>query len=258
MFASASLFRNASAGGGGAPAFPLDGKSPTGAWSMFRDLLSSFVGGTRYTTATGVNSLNDQTGNGRHFQQATTTLQPAVTTAGPNSKTCLDFDGTDDVLINLSNQSNFITNNASFIVISCLVDTISTDNAGSPSANCCVFGDPGGYTGLVLRSTGPSALAYNFDGNYDATSLVTIATATPLVLAVRHDSGTLYVSKNGGTEGSVASGNTGDLAYKLQLGRSIGAWLDGKIFEIATFSTVPDSTTRAAIIADFMSQIGAT
>jgi len=33
---------------------------------------------------------------------------------------------------------------------------------------------------------------------------------------------------------------------------------DGKIFEVATWSTIPDSSTRAALIADFMDWVGAT
>jgi hypothetical protein len=255
-----SFFNNPHSGGGGSPTYPLDAYSPTGAWSMSRDLLSSWAGNARYTTATGVDSWKDQTGNGRHFNQSTTSLQPSVDTAvGPNNRTGANFDGSDDILINTSNMSSFIANNDAFIVVSCLIDTITTDNSGSIATNQALFGDPGGYTGLVLRSTGPNAWAYNFDGGYKQKEIA-ITTATPLVLTWRHTGGTLYISKNGGSEASVAAGNTGDLAYKFQLGHTFTTSLDGKIVELATWNSgsTPDATARAAIIADFMSHVGAT
>ena len=243
------------AAGGGGPTYPLDGLSPTGAWSMSRDLLTSFAGGTKYTTATGVDSWKDQTGNSRHFENVTGTVQPAVSTAGPNSRACLDFDGVDDYLQNAVTNASLFANNAALIIVSCLVDTISTDSS-DPTSDVGIFGDTGGYTGLSLRSTGPAALAYNFDGNYDIAS-TGIATTVPLVLIFRHEGGTLYVSSNGGAEASVASGNTGDLAYNTRLGRKNSAFLDGKVFEMASFSTVPSAPARATLIADLMNHIGA-
>jgi hypothetical protein len=252
LLSTGRLFR--SAGGGGSPAvYPLDGLSATGAWSMSRDLLTSFVGGTRYTTATGVSSLRDQTGNSRHFEQASGGVQPAVSTTGPNSRTCAAFDGTDDFLQNLANNSTMFANNSGLIIVSCLIDAISS-NSTTPTSDVAICADPGGYTGLALKSTTPAAIAYNFDGSYD-TATVAIATATALVMTWRHEGGNLYVSKNGGTEVSVASGNTGDLAYKMWLGRGFGGYADINIIEAATFQTVP--ATWAAVVADFMSHSGA-
>ncbi|WP_292174988.1 hypothetical protein [Mesorhizobium sp.] len=260
MFCSTgSFFNNPNAGGGGAPAFNLDGLGATGVWSMSRDLLSSFAGNARYTTATGVDSFKDQTGNGNHFGQGNTSLQPAVTTAGPNSRNCADFDGVDDWMSTSAALSTFIANNAGFVIVSCLIDTIGSNNTGTPGGNQTIFSDTGVSTGMELLSTGPSAKALNFDGNYD-TQTVTIATATALVLTWRHDGGNLYISKNGGAEASVASGNTSSLTNQFQLGRATGAFwfLDGKIFEIATWSAVPDATTRDTIVSGFMTHIGAT
>lgn len=66
-------------------------------------------------------------------------------------------------------------------------------------------------------------------------------------------------SVNGGIEASVASGNTiNDLTTrKMCLGKSVGGYLDRKIFELATFSTVPSAPERDTVIADFMAHIGA-
>lgn len=233
----------------------LDGTSPSGAWSMGRNLVGSFSG-AKYTTATGIDSLKDQTGNSRHFDQASTGLQPAVSTAGPNSRACADFDGSDDFLVNAVNNTSLFAAGAAFMVVSCMIDTITTDSSAGTSDQA-VFADNGGYTGLALRSSGPSAFAYNFDGNYDNTPVYTLTTGVPLVLTFRRDGTNLYLSKNGGVEALVASGNTGDLAYKTWLARGLGGYMDGKIFEVATWATVPVQATRDAIVADFMAYVGA-
>lgn len=237
----------------------LDGTSPTGAWSMSRDLLTSFAGGTRYTTVTGVDSLKDQTGGGGHFNQSGTGLQPAVTTAGPNSRTCADFDGSDDYLQNANQESSFVTTSAGFIIVSGLIDTIGTDSS-TPTSDQAILGDTSGGIGIALRSTGPKAMAYGFDSNFDTAEATMPAVTNPVVLTWRHDGGNLYVSANGGTEVSVAHGNTFSLAFNFRLAFGFGGVMNGKIFEAAMWNSgsTPDATTRAAIISNFMTWTGAT
>src|SRR5687767_3281347 len=82
-------------GGPPPPTYPLDGLSPSGAWSLSRDLLTAYIGGTRYIDASGVHTLNDQSGNTRNLTVASEgSAKPALATAGPNSRECADFDGT--------------------------------------------------------------------------------------------------------------------------------------------------------------------
>lgn len=244
------------AAGGGA--FTLDAYSPTSAHSMFRDLLSAWAGSNRYTTVTGINSLKDQTGNGHNYDQSSTTLQPAVSTAGPLSKTCADLDGTDDYLSAVHDASNYLTVGDAFIVVSCFVDTITQDST-SPYANQVVIGDNSGYLGIGLRSTGPVAEAYNFNGSFWDKPTVSISTGTALVLTWRHTGSVIYTSVNGGAESSHSSGNTASLATRLAIGHAVSNYADMKFFEMATWNsgTTPDATARAAIIAGFMSGIGA-
>jgi len=241
---------------GQTPALPLDGLTATGAWSMSRDLLTTFVGGTRYTTATGVNSLNDQTGNARHFTNSGGSQQPAVTTAGPNSRTCADFDGNDDSLGAVA-LSSLMSSTAGWIVVSCIVDAITVDQGTGSLVylNNGVCGDAGGYAGLVTRTTGPSVTAFNYDGNYDTLSN-TIATGTPYVFTWRHEGGNIYMSVNGGSESLVASGTTSNMSGQFCIGQAYGKG-NVKIFEVATFSTIPSSDERDALVADMMDWIGA-
>jgi hypothetical protein len=233
----------------------LDGTSPTGAWSMYRDLLTSFVGGTRYTTATGVSLINDQTvaSPNRNFGNAGTTAQPVVTTAGPMNRTCADFDGVNDALYTqVAALSSLIAAASGYIVVSFIADAITTSDA-TIYFNSTVIGDTGQYIGLHLKT--PSTInSYNYDGTVDLSTL-TITTATPYVVEWRHEGGNIYLRVNGGTEVSTASGNTSSLTSALWLGSSGGGYCGNiKFFEMATWSTVPALATRNAIVADFMAQ----
>jgi hypothetical protein len=230
----------------------LDGTSPTGAWSMFRDLLTSFVGGARYTTAgSEVNLLTEQTGSPRNFANSATGQRPVVATAGPGARACADFDGVNDFLTGSTIAlSGFLSAASGYIVVSFIVDAFTT-SAVNIYDNSPIFADVGGFVGLHLKS--PNILAaYNWGGSANSTT-TTIATGAPYVVEWRHDSGSLFLRVNGGAETSVASGNTTTLNALVNLG-GVTACANIKIFELATYSTVPALATRNAIVADFMAQ----
>ena len=242
----------------------LDGTSPTGAWSMSRDLLTSFVGGTRYTTVIegvsdqAVNSLNDQTGNARHFTQGGSGQRPFLATAGPMSRTCADFDGGSDYMTSAA-LSAFIGASSGYVVAAFVANSIFPNDALSFN-NDPVVADTGGYMGLYLKNTGTPAtiIAFNWDTNADdAVSTGVITPGTVYVAEWRHEGGNVYIRVNGGTEVSTASGNTGSLSGLLRTGVRSSQFADMKLFELATWSTIPALATRDAIVADFMAHIGA-
>jgi hypothetical protein len=157
--------------------------------------------------------------------------------------------------------SNFITASAGYMIMSVMVDTISTNNSNFYD-NDAVIGDLGGYAGIYLRDSGTpkGAIAGNWDGSNDLAEASVISYSTPYVIEWRHEGGTLYVRVNGSGEQSVASGNTSDLSNRINLGNGYTgntARLNGKFFEGATFSTVPSGTERDNLVADFMDHIGA-
>lgn len=234
----------------------------TGAWSVSRDLLGAFAGNARYTDAGGgaISSLNGQVSS-RHFTDGgVSTRRPALSTAGPNSIACLDFDGSSDFLSNAA-LSTFMSNSAGYLLVSFIIDVISANNASFWN-NHAVMGDNSGSMGIYIRNTTGSpetAIAGNFDGsaNGDQATSAVISTATAYVAEWWHDSGSVFLCVNNGTPVSVASGNTSDLttALKMGAGFSAGVLFDGKIFESYTASAVPAG--RSATAADFMSHIGA-
>lgn len=237
---------------------PLDGLSNvTGAWSASRNLLSAFFG-TLYTTATGVNLWTNQKLVNADLVQSVAGRQPAVTTAGPNSRTCFDFvanslvtpggaGGTLDAYINASDG---------YVVMSVIVDAIDSNNV-TVYANDCIMGDNGGYMGLFLKnSPGNLLFGYNWDGNSDSNSLA-ITLGTPHVIEWIHEGGVLSVRIDGGTPATVASGNTQSLAAIFCVGSASAVpaatnSLDGKIFECVTFDAVPSSTVRDTLVADML------
>jgi hypothetical protein len=233
----------------------LDGLPvPTSAVSVSRNLFASFSG-TKYTTATGIDSLKDQTGNNFHFNQSFPQLQPTVGTMGANGRACAVFDGVDDKLpSSTSNLGNLISTTDGLMVAVVEIETISTDNSGAPWNNAVAFGDNNGYTGIGLRTTGPSAEMYNFNGSTWQKPSVTISTGDVHVLMWRHTGGNMYASIDGGTEQVIASGTTPSLVgATLILGQTGGTapYANMKLAEFVSWNaTMPTSTQLAAYIAD--------
>ena len=231
--------------------YPLEGTGPTFAASLSRDLLSTASG--RYTESSGaIISILDQTGGSNHVTDGgTSTRRPALTTAGPNSRECADFDGSTDFLVD---SAIGITTSDAWILMSVIFDTID----GTTRA---LLSDGGQIVTLFSLDSGGDKIFFQNNSGGIAQNANRAATAgTVYVLAARHEGGTIYLSVNGDAETSTASGNSNPLgnltlgAYDF-VGNLPG---DGKIFEVATWSTIPDSSTRAALIADFMDWVGAT
>ena len=88
---------------------------------------------------------------------------------------------------------------------------------------------------------------------------IPVSVDTPYVIEGRLAGGILYCRLNGGTEQQIASGNIASLSDSLRFGRndSGGAFLDGKISEVAIFNAVPNLSLRAQLVTNFRNWIGA-
>ncbi len=238
---------------------PLDGiDCVSAAYSLSRQLLSSYVGPYYEAISTTVSRLYDQTGNERHFNDPGAGSRPAVTTAGSHSRTAANFDGVDDFMDTGLDLSEFTTASASYILISIIIDTVTLDDVDAQD-NHAIIGDAGKKLGIYARDdSGDTTLySYNFDGSADSAAHVT-ATGTPLVISLRHETGTLYIRVNNGTETSTASGDTSDLTGNLRLALSGAAQnADIKVFEVTTFDCVPPLGVRDALEQNYMTWVGA-
>lgn len=145
---------------------------------------------------------------------------------GPTYKTvtplmilpCLDFATTEILsLYNLAGAqaqqlANIFAAGAKTLIIAAYIKTVATDSA-TPYQNERVFADQNDYFGLFIKKTAGivKALAYNFHG---ANQVVTVDLAgenQAYVFTVVHDGVNLTLAVDGGTAGSVASGDTDNL-----------------------------------------------
>jgi len=96
MIRSRNRARGWKASGGSAPAFAPTDIAGLQLWLDANDAAT-------ITQASGaVSQWNDKSGNTRHFTQATGANQPITGTRTINGKNALDFDGTNDALVNAS------------------------------------------------------------------------------------------------------------------------------------------------------------
>lgn len=241
---------------GGPASAPLDGLSGvTAAWSMGRKLLTAYGGAFYVESAGEVTTINDQNG-ALNLTRSGGINGPALSTAGANSRACADFDGVNDTLQHVT-LTNFINADAGYIIVSAIVDAITT-NAANVYDNDAIWADGGGYAGFHLK-TAPEGRGYNFDTTQDSTTHAAFPTADEVVVEWRHEGGNLLTRINMGTWETTPSGNTGVLTGALFLMRTplSTPFCEGKIFEMATFDAVPIEATRDTLAANFMAWIGA-
>jgi len=210
------------------------------------DISDFLAGSTGY-----VSQLFDQSGNGRHLVQATTTKQPIYESSDELiGQPAASFDGDDDLLATAGNMSNLISTSDGWLVIAGRIDELAFDSA-TATADHLLLGDQGQKIGLYARAGG-NLYGFNNDGAGD-TVTDAVPVLEPFVATLRHGSGTLYTSVNGRTELSAASGATSSLASLFQVGDIAGSnATDMHVFAVLAFSTPPAEEERKRIVERLM------
>lgn len=202
-----------------------------------------------------VSVVADRAGSGRSLT-ATGDARPTFKTGiFPTGLPGILFDGTDDYLNQANAISTFLAASAGTVFIVAQVSAVDTTNADSSAfINDFLWTDSNRRTGVFLRNNSSvyTAQFWNNDGSADTTTQ-TITLDTPVVLWWRHSGGTLYGSLDGGTESSVASGDTNSVAGNLSLGGRSGGttWFSGYIAE-AFFYNESRSSTELTALADYL------
>lgn len=134
--------------------------------------------------------------------------------------------------------SSLITASAFTIILSIRVDAVDTTSAISYE-NDCIICDSGQNWGIHLRNDSSvyKLRMYQWDTNEDFAE-VTISLNTNYVVMVRHDSGSIYISLDGGSETSVLSATT-LVAADVQIGHvssSGGMYFDGRIGQMLIYN----------------------
>lgn len=159
-----------------------------------------------YANNDSVSSLTDQSGSGNTMSQAFGSLQPIFqTNQFPSGKPGVVFDGVDDYLKGTNPASSVFSNTA--ITVFTVFKAVSIGTAGANVYdNDTIWGELTANLALTLDPTA-YVQAYNYDGTVDQIN-TSISTGTAYVHMMRHETGSIYASLNGGAESTTASGTT--------------------------------------------------
>lgn len=189
--------------------------------------------------------------------------QPTCTAGSVNGHKSLDFDGTDDIMQSAKVLSDFMTDSADTVWAAVQVTSCGTNIApGSGSySNAQIFGDASGYRWVGCRSNNNAQ-----NGIYDAsekvaavTNTLNIGGGTWLVLEGRHESGTLYFSRDGANENNTSCGTIDVLTAQTRLGAGFGgAKLGMKLHCLAISNQAVSSGTRLSMRNWLYNRLGIT
>jgi hypothetical protein len=170
--------------------------------------------------------------------------KPTLRTNQINTMSVLDFDGIDDYMTSSLILSDIFAAGAKAAWF-----VIKIANMGPAAAwYLCdaILTDAGGYWGATVDSD--EIVQGQYTGS-NQTAASAASTGTVYVVEMRHDSGTIYTSLNGGSEASTSSGDTSDVTNTIKIGANFATavFFDGDIAEIITSNNVQSSGDRASM-----------
>jgi len=177
----------------------------------------------------GVSQWNDDSGNGRHFTQATGNLQPTLAMGALNGRSAVRFDGSGRRLVSTATMANILDGSGQGTIM--VVFAVDTDDTGASM----LLAQSNVNRALYVNPAGPSVTARAYDGTQDE------ATKTGLTLGAWHIAVWQYGGNINATTDNVdtaafvstASGAQTDLAQTLVLGGDgAGNELKGFIAEV--------------------------
>lgn len=240
----AKSFTLLGAGGAAASAAPFSPSDVAGITGWWKADSESYANDDPVATAT------DRSGGGRDMTAAGS-ARPTFKTGIINGLPVFRFDGTANVLANTAQLSSYVTNSAYTLYAICSVTAYLSDIGYNSNESIISEWVTGGYWGLGLKATGTNVAMCNYDGTLDVANL-SLATATWVILEGRHESGTVYLNKNGAGEVSVVSGNTAGMTHAVRIGRGASTkYFNGDIAEIVVYNAAASSGDRASLRAYF-------
>jgi hypothetical protein len=155
------------------------------------------------TTVSGaVSQWNDKSGNGRNISQSTANQRPTFTSSGLNGKPTLDFDGSNDVLLNASVGASGLSNASIISVFKQITGGASEDlqiNIGQTGTSGKVRGFYRESNGTVIgfggwASTAISSFSLDIGGSHHIFGFVNTALSGPDNMVVIKDGSTQTLS----------------------------------------------------------------
>ena len=206
-----------------------------------------------------IEAWEDATGANRIGKKFSTNNLPLVKIAAPLMPLqCLEYTVAASKGMILTDKSGSQLNASTILSSSAFTVFVAyyATSIGGPAAPSYTtpgpFADSGGYWGLHNANIAgvESIAAYNYDGTGAYVTAPAPINATHVAM-MRHESGNLYLSVDGGSESSTASGNTASLAQAVFMGRTVTAHWDGRIGEIAVYNVALTGADLSDAIAYF-------
>jgi hypothetical protein len=201
----------------------------------------------------------DQSGNGAHAQQSSTTLQPQYEASAMNSLPCAKFDGSNDYMRSTLAASHTGTK---------LWTGMSIQRVGHANSMRFVAmfttansSDWQQATTAVVHAQDNGPSRYNeLYRNGAISSGVQLTNGTPAIVDAYFDASVGVISKDGSARPSGAS--TGSFNFNLfQLGagyhgNALTWYYNGRMHECFLFPDLPGSTERGNVITDMKTRMG--
>lgn len=192
----------------------------TGWWRADAGVYSD-AGSTPAVDTGTVYQWNDQSGNGFHMSQPTSTNRPTYRTNFVNGQPAIRFDGVDNEMNTAAGSVDSIlaTTQGTVFVVAYVV-AVTGANANTYN-NDVVFCDPNSAPGvrncIGLRTT-PNVAAFHYDGSEDSATLSVSGAGAWKTFLFMRGSGNVYLGISDARDASLASaatGTTGALANRV-------------------------------------------
>jgi hypothetical protein len=228
------------------------------AWFDASDAATLFdedVGGSATAADGEVGRLEDKSGNGRDFVQATSADRPVRKTNVQNGLDVIRFDGSDDHMEMAASMADLIAASSSTIFIVAKAASVTTNEADIYD-NQMLLGDNGLWNGFFVLKSNDTASAFGYDGSDpDPTATVSYTPPAWVVFAVRHDGTNLSARINGGSAASAGLVARTQLGNTPLLGITTGVgtpgyskkFFDGDLAEVLIYNAALSESNQAAV-----------
>jgi hypothetical protein len=218
-------------------------------------LFDADTGGSAATADGEVGRIEDKSGAGRNFTQATSANRPTRKTAVQNGLDVLRFDGTNDRL-NGTTFDNLFASSASTCFIVAKATTVPSD---SPSAflNAAALSDGSAGHGFFGVRSNSTAYSFGFDFAFGEASL-SYTTGNWVCFTTDHNGTTLRTTINKTTSATASLGGRGFTNFSTILGANYDqtVFFDGDVGEIITYNVALSTSNREAVETYLMSKWG--
>lgn len=190
------------------------------------------------TDGSAISSFVDTSGYVRNFTQSGGS-RPALYLRALAGRPGVLFDGSDDSMTGQGVLSQYF--GASAFSVLCVFKPLAVDtNSATIYSNDAIWTVSNGYAGMYLRSA-PDLYAYVSDSGGDKSTSKSISKSDVVVASMYLSGGTLYLSVNGGSYGSVSSGPPNVMTGVPQIGvsHSGGYYFRGYLGELVIYDAVP-------------------